>query len=32
VKAHALVVDDERLIRTSLEGALASLGHVVASA
>src|SRR6185312_9623013 len=27
VKAHVLVVDDERLIRTSLERALAGLGH-----
>ncbi len=27
MKAHVLVVDDERLIRTSLERALAGLGH-----
>jgi two-component system response regulator AtoC len=32
MKAHVLVVDDERLIRTSLERALGSLGHQVDAA
>jgi two-component system, NtrC family, response regulator AtoC len=32
VKAHVLVVDDERLIRSSLERAVASLGHEVEAA
>src|SRR3954451_5846041 len=32
MKGRILVVDDERLIRTSLERALAALGHEVASA